>query len=121
MNFLKKKLNMILKYEYFKFKSNDTKKDNFHWSFYQLNSEKTIVLEHIEYFDKDVKISEDFNFSYGKIKLKNGKEHIYKFGQDFYKWFDSLPTIDETSRYSPPSKHEKKVVKKFYLKNIYKI
>ena len=79
------------------------------------------MVEHIEYFEKDVKINEDLNFSYGIIKLKNGKEHIYKFGQDFYKWFDSLPTIDEAAVYSPPSNQEIDIVKKFYLKNIYKI
>lgn len=111
---------MILKYKYFISNRNDTKKDNFRWSFYQLNTNKIIVLEHIEYFEKDIKINEDFNFTYGNIKLKNGKEHIYKFGQDFYKWFDSLPSIYESAEYSPPSNDEKEFVKKFYLKNIFK-
>ena len=55
----------------------------FYWWFYLLNTNKTIVLQHIEYWGNNKFIDEEFECSYGEKELKNGTIFKYKFGQDF--------------------------------------
>ena len=101
----------------------------FFFSFYELNSGKIIGLTLIEtFFDGKLDFLQ-YEFSYTKIKLKNGAIINYKFGKakandengmsnEFYEWFESdSPAIDIIDYYAPYG-DEEKCVKDFYLKNV---
>ena len=103
--------------------------DQFYFSFYELNNGEIIELTLIENFKDNKLNATQFEFSYTKMKLKNGEIRNYKFGdakanneegmsKEFYKWFDSYPpgvdVIDSFALYD----EEEKCVKDFYLKHI---
>ena len=85
----------------------------FYWSFYELNN-KIIVFQHIEFWQKNVFIDSQFDYSYGESELKNGKIHKYKFGQDFFEWFDSSPPVKNLKKLNYPTQEEEICVKEFY-------
>ena len=90
---------------------------NFYWSFYELNNNKIYSLQYIEYFDKNKLVNSDFELSYTDKKLKNGNTFIYKFGQDFFQWFDNTPTINDIVNLINPSiKEEEFIIKKILFK-----
>ena len=89
----------------------------FYWSFYELNN-KVYSLQHIEYFNKNVLINTDFELSYTEQKLKNGSTINYKFGQDFFQWFDNSPSINDVINNIHPSKKEENFIIDFYKSNI---
>ena len=101
----------------------------FFFSFYELNSGKIIGLNLIEtFFDGKLDFLQ-YEFSYTKIKLKNGVIINYKFGKakaedeygmadEFFKWFETLPAYGESEANFAPYDEEEKCVKDFYLKHI---
>lgn len=91
---------------------------NFYWSFYELNNNKTYSLQYIEYFDNNKLVNSDFELSYTDKKLKNGNTFIYKFGQDFFQWFDNTPIINDIVNFINPSIKEEEFIIDFYQKNI---
>ena len=92
--------------------------EKFYWSFYELNNNKIYSLQYIEYFDKNVLINTDFELSYTEQKLKNGSTINYKFGQDFFQWFDNVPSINDVINNIHPSKKEENFIIDFYKSNI---
>lgn len=90
----------------------------FYWSFYELNNNKIYSLQYIEYFDNNKLVNSDFELSYTDKKLKNGKTLIYKFGQDFFQWFDNTPSINDIVNLINPSIKEEEFVIEFYQKKI---
>lgn len=91
---------------------------NFYWSFYELNNNKIYSLQHIEYFDKNKLINFDFELLYTEQKLNNGTTINYKFGQDFFQWFDNSPIINDIVNLINPSIKEEEFIIEFYQKNI---
>ena len=91
---------------------------NFYWSFYELNNNKVYSLQHIEYFDKNKLINFDFELLYTEQKLNNGTTINYKFGQDFFQWFDNSPPINVVINNIHPSKKEEDFIIDFYKSNI---
>ena len=101
----------------------------FFFSFYELNSGKIIGLTLIEtFFDGKLDFLQ-YEFSYTKIKLKNGAIINYKFGKakandengmsnEFYEWFESDSLAIDIIDYYAPYGDEEKCVKDFYLKNV---
>ena len=88
----------------------------FYWSFYQLNNIKIIVLLHTEFWKNNKFIDDQFEYSYGQSELEDGSVLKYKFGQDFFEWFDSQPPVNDLGKLHYPTKEEKKCVKEFYIK-----
>ena len=88
----------------------------FYWSFYQLSNNTTFVLQHIECWGGDKFIDEDFECSYGELELKNGTIFKYKFGQDFFEWFDLNPPVKYLKQLEYPTNDEDDCVKDFYIK-----
>ena len=101
----------------------------FFFSFYELNSGEIIGLTLIEtFFDGKLDFLQ-YEFSYTKIKLKNGAIINYKFGKakandengmsnEFYEWFESDSLAIDIIDYYAPYGDEEKCVKDFYLKNV---
>ena len=65
--------------------------DRFYWSFYELNNKNIIELQLFETVENDITKFSEYTFNYPCYELKNDLQIKYKFGQDFYKWFDSIP------------------------------
>ena len=57
--------------------------DQFYFSFYELNNGEIIELTLIENFKDNKLNATQFEFSYTKMKLKNGEIINYKFGDAF--------------------------------------
>ena len=103
--------------------------DQFYFSFYELNNGEIIELTLIENFKDNKLNATQFEFSYTKMKLKNGEIRNYKFGdakandeegmsKEFYKWFDSSPPSQDVIDWFALNDEEEKCVKDFYLKHI---
>ena len=90
----------------------------FYWSFYELNNNKTYSLQYIEYLKKNKLVDSDFELSYTEQNLNNGNIINYKFGQDFFQWFDNTPTINDIVNLINPSIKEEEFIIKFYQKKI---
>ena len=90
----------------------------FYWSFYELNNNKTYSLQYIEYFDKNKLVNSDFELSFTEQNLINGNIINYKFGQDFFQWFDNTPSINDVKTNIQPSKKEEDFIIDFYKSNI---
>tara|TARA_B100001059_G_C17481985_1_gene402119 strand:+ start:132 stop:512 length:381 start_codon:yes stop_codon:yes gene_type:complete len=104
----------------------------FYWSFYELNNSQIIVLKLIEYWKKGKFIDNDFDFSYGRDKLKNGQFTEYEFGnakpddanamsEEFFDWFESLPPNHQVKDPTGPTLEEEKCIKAFFEKHIEKV
>lgn len=98
--------------------------DKFYFSFYELNNGRIVNL--ILNQNNDII---QYDFSYTKLKLKNGKIKDYKFGKakaiydndmskEFFDWFDSCPPAKDVINNVIPNKNEEKCVKNFFKKNI---
>ena len=103
--------------------------DQFYFSFYELNNGEIIELTLIENFKDNKLNATQFEFSYTKMKLKNGEIINYKFGdakandeegmsKEFYKWLDSSPPALDVIDWFALYDEEEKCVKDFYLKHI---
>ena len=90
----------------------------FYWSFYELNNNKIYSLQHIEYFKKNKLVGSDFELLYSEQKLNNGNTINYKFGQDFFQWFDNSPSINDVLTNIHPSIKEENFIIDFYKSNI---
>ena len=90
----------------------------FYWSFYELNNNKTYSLQYIEYLKKNKLVDSDFELSYTEQNLNNGNIINYKFGQDFFLWFDNSPSINDVKTNIQPSKKEEDFIIDFYKSNI---
>jgi hypothetical protein len=90
----------------------------FYWSFYELNNNKTYSLQYIEYLKKNKLVDSDFELSYTEQNLNNGNIINYKFGQDFFQWFDNSPSINDVITNIYPSKKEENFIIDFYKSNI---
>lgn len=89
----------------------------FYWSFYQLSNNKIIVLQLIEFWRNNKFVDDQFEYSYGQSELENGTIIKYKFGQDFFEWFDSRPPVKDLQKLGYPTIAEEKCVKEFYSKS----
>ena len=103
--------------------------DQFYFSFYELNNGEIIELTLIENFKDNKLNATQFEFSYTKMKLKNGEIINYKFGdakandeegmsKEFYKWLDSSPPALDVIDWFALYDEEEKCIKDFYLKHI---
>ncbi len=90
----------------------------FFWSFYQLNNNKIIVLQHTEFWGNNKFVDDQFEYYYGQSELEDGSILKYKFGQDFFEWFNSQPPVNDLEKLLYPTKEEKKCAKEFYIKNV---
>ena len=105
--------------------------NKFFWSFYELSNGSIINLNYTENWKKNKFVDVEFDYSYTKDHLKNGKIISYKFGdakandgnamsEEFFDWFESLPPYDEIKNPTRPSLEEEKCVKSFFEKHIEK-
>jgi hypothetical protein len=94
--------------------------DRFYWSFYELSNKNIIELQLFETVQNDITKFSEYTFNYPCYELKNDLQIKYKFGQDFYKWFDSIPPFNSVKPYKYPNKIEKKCVMNFYENNVVK-
>ena len=103
-------------------------KDKFYFSFFELNNGEIIELLLFQ-VDNEGIIIDQYEFSYTKMKLKNGEIRNYKFGdakandeegmsKEFYKWFDSSPPAVNVIDWFTLYDEEERCVKDFYLKHI---
>jgi len=90
----------------------------FYWSFYELSSGQLIVLNFIENLKNGSVSSNNYEFSYANSVLKNNSVIKYKFGQDFYEWFESLPSVNDLKSIKFPTNEEKECVKRFFVSKI---
>ena len=102
--------------------------DKFHFSFYELSNGEVIELMLFQSNNEGV-IIDQYEFSYTKMKLKNGEIRNYKFGdakandeegmsKEFYKWFDSSPPAVDVIDWFTLNDEEERCVKDFYMENI---
>ena len=103
--------------------------DQFYFSFYELNNGEIIELTLIENFKDNKLNATQFEFSYTKMKLKNGEIINYKFGdakandeegmsKEFYKWLDSSPPAVDVIDWFALYDEEEKCIKDFYIENV---
>ena len=85
-------------------------KDLFYWSFFELSNRKVISLLLTETFKDNKLIHSDLNCHYTEC---------YKFGDDFFVWFDKISSSTERNL-EDLTKEEDKLVKKFFRKHIEK-
>ena len=108
--------------------TSENDKNKFYFSFYELNNGKIIELMLYKSDSEDISTAQ-YDFSYTKLKLKNGEIRDYKFGyavsedinemsKEFFDWFDSCPPAKEVINNFTPNIEEEKCVKDFYLLNI---
>ena len=104
--------------------------NKFYWSFYELNNGNIICLEYTENWKKNKFIDADFDDSYTKYELKNGKTISYEFGdakandldamsKEFFDWLESSPPYNDIKRPNfRPTIEEAECVVEFYKKHI---
>ena len=91
-------------------KDNSDFKDKFYWSFFELNNGKTISLYN------------NVNYKLGKITHSDIGCHYtecYIFDEDFFDWWDKTMSNNDKDL-GFPKDEEKKLIIKFYKKNIEK-
>ena len=107
----------------------DNWRHKFYWSFYELNNGKIIKLDNTEYWVNDKLSNQEYDYTYAKSELLNGRTHNYKFGdakssddnamsKEFFKWFDSLPPYHQIKNSTIPTLEEEQCVMRFYNKHI---
>ena len=103
---------------------------NFYWSFYELSNGEIIDLNLEENLTNKKVTSIHYHFDYSKYKLKTGEIFEYKFGNakpntqemidEFFDWFESIPTSKKVVNLMDVRDDEKKCIKDFYLKHMIK-
>ena len=110
-------------------KKDETPYDNeFFWSFYELSNGEIVVLQFIENLTNGMITSIDYEFGYANLKLKIGEFKKYRFGnakpntyemsQEFFDWFNSIPSVKNSNEIKFPNRTEEECVKSFYLEHI---
>lgn len=98
--------------------NNDPYDNNFYWSFYELSNKLIISLLYVENLKFKKPFSSSYEFTYAESKLKNGDCIKYIFGQDFFKWFNLNPSVNDLEELKYPNEKEKQCVKIFFRENI---
>ena len=92
----------------------------FYWSFYELNNGSIITVQYIENWNTNRKINEDdLHMTYSNYELKNGRLIRYEFGQDFYNWFHSTPSMRDQKKLTWPTEKEIDCIQDFFYFNVY--
>lgn len=82
--------------------------NEFYWSFFELSNGKIISLHFVENLQFDKLTSTDMFLNY---------TNSYKFGEEFFDWWDKTFT-DKEKNLGFPNEEEESLVKKFYKEKI---
>jgi hypothetical protein len=91
----------------------------FLFSFFELNNGKVHYLMIDEYWKGDMSVDINFEIGTTYFKIKNGNILQYKFGMDFWDWFNSPTYYDNIVEQGEVTEEEKKCIMDFYHKHLH--